>query len=64
MENHLATVQGKMETATINLTNFQKEVETFKALHDHLKRDEEYWRLKSRNNWLKARYRNTNFFHK
>jgi len=50
--------------AQVNLSDFQKEVETFKALHAHLRREEEYWRLKSRNDWLLVGYINTKFFHK
>lgn len=41
-----------------------KEVDTFKSLHSTLGKEEDYWRLKSRNNWLKARDNNAKFFHK
>lgn len=48
----------------MNLSEFQKEDETFKVLHAHLRREEYYWRLKYRNNWILAGDRNTKFFHK
>jgi len=42
----------------------QQEVETFKAYHSLLKKEEKYWQLKSHNVWLQARDQNTKFFHK
>lgn len=53
-----------METTLVSVLDFQKEAKTFKALHANLRREDEYWRLKPRNNWLKVGDRNTIFFHK
>jgi len=64
MEEKLSLIQGQMESTLVKEADFRKETEIFKTLHTNLRREEEYWRLKSKNNWLKAGDRNTKLFHK
>ena len=53
-----------METVPVTPEQMNAELELQKALHTALRREEEYWRVKSRNIWLQARDNNMSFFHK
>eukprot|EP00253_Pinus_taeda_P018034 PITA_18034 len=59
---NLTAHQSSMENSAITQSVLQKEVELQKALHKASRDEEEYWRQKSRNLWLQADDKNTNFF--
>jgi ribonuclease HI/exonuclease III len=60
LENH----QLHMESAPVTPAKLNDEVELQKKLHKALRKEEEYWRVKSRSLWLQAGDKNTSFFHK
>jgi phenylalanine-4-hydroxylase len=53
-----------MEGTGITKEYLRKETELHRSLHLACKREEEYWRQKSRSLWLQVGDRNTAFFHK
>ena len=53
-----------MEAAPATLDLLDIEIELQTELHKALRREEEYWRIKSRSTWLQAGDKNTSFFHK
>ena len=60
----LETLQIGMEGLHITLEILNKEAAYQRNTHQAFRREEEYWRLKSRSLWLKAGDRNTLFFHR
>jgi hypothetical protein len=60
LESH----QLHMKSAPVTPAKLNDEVELQKKLHKALKKEEEYWRVKSRSLWLQAGDKNTSFFHK
>jgi hypothetical protein len=60
----LSDLQMEMEGKDITNLELEKEqvaqIKSFRAF----RQEEEYWRLKSRSFWIKARDRNTSFFHR
>jgi hypothetical protein len=53
-----------MKSAPVTPAKLNDEVELQKKLHKALRKEEEYWRVKSRSLWLQAGDKNTSFFHK
>ena len=60
----LEKIQLEMEETEIAPALLEKEKKTQFNSFQAFKREQEYWRLKSRSTWLKAGDRNTSFFHK
>ena len=52
-----------MESKDITAEMLEKEIKAQRSTYQSFRREEEYWRLKSRSLWLKAGDRNTSFFH-
>jgi exonuclease III len=63
-QRDLSNHQLGMESGPISDSNLERETELQKKLHRALRREEEYWRVKSRSLWLQAGDKNTSFFHK
>ena len=60
----LQTLQTEMESKDITAELLEKEIKEKRSTYQSFRKEEEYWRLKSRSLWLKARDRNTSFFHR
>jgi hypothetical protein len=60
----LQTLQTDMESKDITTEMLEKEIKAQRSTYQSFRREEEYWRLKSRSLWLKAGDRNTSFFHR
>lgn len=52
-----------MENKDITTEPLEKETKAQRSAHQTFRKEEEYWRLKSRSLWLEAGDRNTSFFH-
>jgi hypothetical protein len=64
LKNNLQTLQLQMEDVDITNNLLQEEVLLQTQIQWELRREEEYWRIKSISLWLHGGDRNTNFFHK
>lgn len=64
MKASLASQQKSMEKDTITKEVLKQESHLQQCYHKACLAEEEYWRLKSHNLWLKAGDRNTAYFHK
>eukprot|EP00253_Pinus_taeda_P030806 PITA_30806 len=62
--NSLAAHRLAMEHNPVTQSLLQKEIELQKEVHKSSRDEEEFWRQKSRNLWLKSGDKNTSFFHK
>eukprot|EP00253_Pinus_taeda_P031381 PITA_31381 len=60
----LHSLQNDMESKNINENLLDLETKAQRATYQSFKKEEEYWRLKSRSLWLKVGDRNTSFFHR
>jgi len=53
-----------MDNVQIKNSDMEKEAKLQTEVYKEYRKEEEYWRLKSRSIWLKAGDRNTTYFHK
>ena len=63
-QRELEKNQLQMEAVPATLELLNAKIDLQKELHKALRREEEYWRIKSRSTWLQAGDKNTSFFHK
>lgn len=63
-KSQLASIHSRLETEEITSNLLKEENAIFQRYITALRREEEWWRLKSRNLWLNSRDRNTKFFHR
>jgi ribonuclease HI/exonuclease III len=61
---NLETLQTEMESKEITAELLEQEIKAQSSTYRSLRKEEEYWRIKSRSLWLKAGDRNTSFFHR
>eukprot|EP00253_Pinus_taeda_P002140 PITA_02140 len=64
IKDSLASHQTHMESTIVTEEMIDQETQLQQRYHKACLAEEEYWRLKSRNLWLKVGDRNTGFFHK
>lgn len=60
----LETLQTELESKEITAKHLEQEIKAQAATYRSFRKEEEYWRIKSRSLWLKAWDRNTSFFHR
>eukprot|EP00253_Pinus_taeda_P019656 PITA_19656 len=60
----LQTLQIDLESKDITAELLEKEIKAQRSTYQSLRKEEEYWRLKSISLWLKAGDQNTSFFHR
>jgi len=60
----LQTLQSDMEIKEITTEVLETETQAQRLVHQSFRKEEEYWRIKSRSLWLKEGDRNTAFFHR
>jgi len=62
--NILLDTQIEMDNNQIKTSDIEKEAKLQAEVYREYRKEEEYWRLKSRSMWLKSRDMNTAYFHK
>eukprot|EP00253_Pinus_taeda_P031968 PITA_31968 len=62
--SQLEGIQFEMEDTLPSVSEFAQEKSAQKNVYCSFRKEEEYWRLKSRSLWLKSGDRNTSYFHK